>query len=84
MIREAPPAPTFGDEERHAELRARRARVTEKLGPNSMLVLFSAEPRVYTNDVDYEFRQENNLYYLTALRQEGATLVMVRGAEGPA
>ena len=84
VIREAPPAPTFGDEERHAELRARRARVTEKLGPNSMLVLFSAEPRVYTNDVDYEFRQENNLYYLTALRQEGATLVMVRGAEGPA
>jgi Xaa-Pro aminopeptidase len=84
VIREAPPAPEFTDEERQAELRARRERVMAKLGPNSLLVLFSAEPRVYTNDVDYEFRQENNLYYLTALRQRGATLVMVRGAEGPA
>jgi Xaa-Pro aminopeptidase len=84
VIREAPPAPEFTEEERHAELRSRRERVMEKLGPNSLLVLFSAEPRVYTNDVDYEFRQENNLYYLTALRQQGATLVMVRGAAGPA
>ncbi len=84
VIREAPPAPEFTDEERHAELRSRRERVMAKLGPNSLLVLFSGEPRVYTNDVDYEFRQENNLYYLTALKQEGATLVMLRGAEGPA
>ncbi|HEX8187703.1 MAG TPA: aminopeptidase P N-terminal domain-containing protein, partial [Pyrinomonadaceae bacterium] len=84
VIREAPPAPEFTEGERHAELRARRERVMAKLGPNSLLVLFSAEPRVYTNDVDYEFRQENNLYYLTALRQEGATLVMLRGAAGPA
>ncbi len=84
VIREAPPAPEFTEAERHAELRARRERVMAKLGPNSLLVLFSAEPRVYTNDVDYEFRQENNLYYLTALRQEGARLVMVMGAQGPA
>ncbi|MDT5271536.1 MAG: Xaa-Pro aminopeptidase [Acidobacteriota bacterium] len=84
VIREAPPAPAFTEEERHAELRSRRERVMSKLGPNSLLVLFSAEPRVYTNDVDYEFRQENNLYYLTALKQQGATLVMVRGVEGPA
>jgi Xaa-Pro aminopeptidase len=84
VIREAPPAPEFTDEERHAELRSRRERVMAKLGPNSLLVLFSAEPRVYTNDVDYKFRQENNLYYLTTLKQQGATLVMVRGAAGPA
>jgi Xaa-Pro aminopeptidase len=84
VIREAPPAPEFTEEERQAELRARRERVMAKLGPNSLLVLFSAEPRVYTNDVDYKFRQENNLYYLTALRQQGATLVMLRGAEAAA
>ncbi len=84
VIREAPPAPEFTEEERQAELRARRGRVMEKLGPNSLLVLFSAEPRVYTNDVDYKFRQENNLYYLTTLRQEGATLVMVRGSDAAA
>ncbi|MCA1621032.1 MAG: aminopeptidase P family protein [Acidobacteria bacterium] len=82
VIRAAPAAPVFRDGERHAELRARRERVAAKLGPNALLVLFSAEPRVYTNDVDYEFRQENNLYYLTALRQKGATLVMLTGARG--
>lgn len=83
-IRETPPAPAFTDEERVAELRARRARVAERMGKHALLVMFSAEPRVYTNDVDYEFRQENNLYYLTNLRQQGATLVMLPGAtEGP-
>jgi Xaa-Pro aminopeptidase len=38
--------------------------------------MLSAEPRVYANDVDYEYRQENNLYYLTSLAQKGATLVL--------
>jgi len=39
-----------------------------------MLVLFSAEPRVYTNDVDFAYRQENNLYYLTELKQKDANV----------
>jgi Xaa-Pro aminopeptidase len=78
-IRVAPPAPVFDDGERLAELAARRARVAEKLGPNGVLVLFSTEPRVYTNDVDYEYRQENNLYYLTNLKQKEATLVLMPG-----
>ena len=79
VIREAPPAPVFKDEERVAELRARRGRVAGRMGPNSVLVMFSAEPRVYTNDVDYEFRQENDLFYLTNLNQKGATLVLLPG-----
>ena len=84
VIRETPPAPVFTEEERVAELRARRARVAERIGKTAVLVMFSAEPRVYANDVDYEFRQENNLYYLTNLRQQGATFVMLPGAtEGP-
>lgn len=84
LIREAPPAPVFGEEERLAELRARRARVAERVGASSVLVLFSGEPRVYAGDTDYEFRQENNLYYLTQLKQPGATFVMLPGAaQGP-
>jgi len=79
VIRVAPPAPVFNDEARLAELAARRARVAEKIGPNAILLLYSAEPRVYTNDVDYEYRQENNLYYLTNLKQKGATLVLMPG-----
>ncbi len=78
-IRVTPPAPVFDDRARVAELVARRARVADKAGKQSLVVLFSGEPRVYTNDVDYEFRQENNLYYLTGLKQQGATLVLIPG-----
>ncbi|HVF85954.1 MAG TPA: aminopeptidase P family protein, partial [Pyrinomonadaceae bacterium] len=78
-IRVAPPAPVFDDKARVAELLARRARVAQEVGAKGMLILFSAEPRVYTNDVDYEYRQENNLYYLTHLKQQGATLVLMPG-----
>ena len=78
-IRLTPPAPVFDEKERVAELMQRRERVAEALGPQSFLVLFSTEPRVYANDVDYPYRQENNLYYLTNLKQKGATLVLLPG-----
>jgi Xaa-Pro aminopeptidase len=78
-IRITPPAPVFTDQERVAELSQRRDRVAQSVGPQSFLVLFSTEPRVYTNDVDYPYRQENNLYYLTNLKQKGATLVLLPG-----
>lgn len=78
-IRLTPPAPVFSDKERVAELMQRRERVAQSLGPQSVLVLFSTEPRVYANDVDYPYRQENNLYYLTNLKQKGATLVLLPG-----
>lgn len=77
-IRVTPPAPKFTDAERHAELAGRRAAVAAKMADKSMLILFSAEPKLYTNDVDYVYRQENNLYYLTALKQDGATLVVTK------
>ncbi len=79
VIRRAPAAPVFDEQTRHAELAGRRARVGQAVGPKGILILLSAEPRVYTNDVDYEYRQENNLYYLTNLKQEGATLVLAPG-----
>ncbi|MDX6268899.1 MAG: Xaa-Pro aminopeptidase, partial [Acidobacteriota bacterium] len=78
-IRVTPPAPIFDAQARLAELAARRARVANETGKQSLVVFFSGEPRVYTNDVDYEFRQENNLYYLTGLAQERATLVLIPG-----
>ncbi|HEY0101560.1 MAG TPA: aminopeptidase P family protein [Pyrinomonadaceae bacterium] len=78
-IRVTPPAPVFDDQARLAELAARRARVAQEIGKQSLLVLFSGQPRVYTNDVDYEFRQENNLFYLTGLKQQRATLVLIPG-----
>lgn len=77
-IRVTPPAPRFTDAERQAELARRRAEVAKAMADKSMLILFSAEPKLYTNDVDYVFRQENNLYYLTALKQQNATLVITK------
>ena len=78
-IRITPPAPVFDDAARLAELAQRRARVAERIGQQGLLVLFSTEPRVYANDVNYQYRQENNLYYLTNLKQKGATLVLMPG-----
>ena len=79
VIRITPATPVFDEKERLAELGQRRARVAQSLGTKSLLVLFSTEPRVYANDVDYQYRQENNLYYLTNLKQKGATLVLLPG-----
>lgn len=79
VIRTAPPAPVFSDSARLTELAGRRARVAQAIGERGILILFSTEPRVYTNDVNYEYRQENNLYYLTNLKQKGATLVLAPG-----
>lgn len=75
-IRVTPPAPKFTDAERQAELARRRAAVLAKMEDNSVMILFSAEGKIYTNDVDFMYRQENNLYYLTGLKQNGATLVL--------
>ena len=81
VIRIAPPAPVFDDGTRLSELASRRARVAQSIGEKGILILFSTEPRVYANDVDYEYRQENNLYYLTNLKQKGATLVLTPSYE---
>jgi Xaa-Pro aminopeptidase len=75
-----PPAPEFTDSERHTELARRRAAVAAKMADNSILIMLSAEPKLYTNDVDYAFRQENNLYYLTELKQKNAILVISKKA----
>lgn len=82
-IHVTPPAPVFDDAKRLDELAARRKQIAEAIGPKAMLVMFSADPRVYTNDVDFPFRQENNLFYLTNLNQKGATLLMMPGTALP-
>jgi Xaa-Pro aminopeptidase len=73
------PALSVGADELQDDLKARRARVVQQLGPETMLVLFSAAPKVYSNDVDYEFRQDSTLHYLTAIEQEDTVLVLMPG-----
>jgi Xaa-Pro aminopeptidase len=59
------------------DLVQRRQSVMEKMGNRGMLILFSADVRPYAGDVSYEFRQENNLFYLTGVRQPETTLVLM-------
>jgi Xaa-Pro aminopeptidase len=77
-IRVAPPAPKITDAERQSELARRRAAVAAKMADKSMLILFSTDAKLYANDVNYVYRQENNLYYLTNLKQNNATLVLIK------
>src|SRR5438105_6072261 len=65
--------------ERTEDFAARRARVMERLGPDAILALWSAPARNYSRDVDYEYRQDSNLYYLTGMTQEDTILVLMPG-----
>jgi len=66
-----------------AELAARRSRLLAKLEAHTILVAFSAPARPYSRDIDYEFRQDSNLYYLTGIDQPETTLVLMPGTETP-
>jgi Xaa-Pro aminopeptidase len=63
------------------DVKARRARVAERLGPDGMAIFWSAPPRVFSADVDYEYRQDSNLLYLTGIDQEETILVLMPGNE---
>ncbi|HEY6211608.1 MAG TPA: aminopeptidase P N-terminal domain-containing protein [Vicinamibacterales bacterium] len=62
-----------------ADLAVRRARVMDRLGPDTLLILWSAPPARYSRDIDYEYRQDSNLYYLTGIAQDETTLVLMPG-----
>ena len=63
------------------DLAARRARVAERLGPTPCSCS-GARPSASTrSDVDYEYRQDSNLYYLTGITQAGTMLVLMPGNE---
>ncbi|MEO6724167.1 MAG: aminopeptidase P family protein [Blastocatellia bacterium] len=81
LWRIAPPAPKISESDRLKELAERRQQAMKQMGNKALMVLFSTEPRIYTFDVDYHYRQENNLYYLTGINQNAATLVLIPGAK---
>ena len=62
------------------DLKARRARVMQKLDAGTLMITWSAPPRVYSTDVNYEYRQDSNLLYLAGLDQEETILVLMPGA----
>jgi Xaa-Pro aminopeptidase len=68
-----------GASELARDLKSRRALVMERLGAESLLVLWSAPPARYSLDIDYEYRQDSNLYYLTGVTQDETILVLMPG-----
>lgn len=61
------------------DVKARRARLMERLGPETIGIFMSAPSRVYSADIDYEYRQDSNLLYLTGIDQEETILVLMPG-----
>jgi Xaa-Pro aminopeptidase len=64
------------------DLAARRAHLMRKLGPDTIFVVKSAPHRIYSLDIDYEYRQDSNFYYLTGIDQPDGTLVLMPGNQG--
>jgi Xaa-Pro aminopeptidase len=64
-----------------AELQARRAALAKAIGADAVLIAFSREPARRTGDVDWPFRQEDNLLYLTAINEPDTTLVLLPGED---
>jgi Xaa-Pro aminopeptidase len=74
-------SPYGGAEALRADLAARRANAMAALGPESVLIAWSAPAKVYSTDVNYEYRQESNMLYLSGITQEESILMLIPGAK---
>ncbi|MBP8097715.1 MAG: aminopeptidase P N-terminal domain-containing protein [Arenimonas sp.] len=61
------------------EFAARRAELARRIGPDGMLILMSPPPAQRNGDVDWPFRQEDSLLYLTGQNEPETSLVLVPG-----
>lgn len=60
-----------------AEYAARRARLASQAGPNAIVFIFSAPVVRRNGDVDWPYRQSDNLLYLTGVTEPETTLVLL-------
>ncbi len=58
--------------------REKRAELRRWLPAKGMAVLFANPVRNRSNDVDFEYHQDPNLYYLTGLREPNAVLIVFK------
>jgi Xaa-Pro aminopeptidase len=61
-----------------ADLKDRREKVFDLMEKDSLLVLLPAERKNRSNDVDWAYRQNNDLYYLTGSTYPDNYLVMLK------
>ena len=62
-----------------AELAERRAKLAKELGANAIFIALSAEPATRNADVEWPFRQEDDLLYLTGVNAPNTRLVLIPG-----
>ncbi len=55
---------------------ARRQRMLEAMGEGSVAVIPSAPVAIRNNDVEHEYRQDSDFFYLTGLDEPGSTLIL--------
>ncbi len=63
------------------EFARRRAYLSEHMGDNSIAILPSASVKSRNRDVDYQFRQDSDFYYLTGFNEPDAVLAIIPGRE---
>jgi Xaa-Pro aminopeptidase len=61
------------------EYATRRATALSNIGRSSAMLVRAADSRVRSNDVDYEFRQRNNMLYLTGVTEQSSAILLVPG-----
>lgn len=61
------------------EFGARRAAVARAVGADAMVLLLAPQAQRRNGDVDWPYRQEDNLYWLTGVDQPESALAMIPG-----
>ncbi len=62
-----------------AEFAWRRAAVLEQMPDSSVAIFHAAQSKTRSNDVEFEYRQKNSLFYLTGITDHNVALVLVKG-----
>ena len=75
-------APARYDEDRPSPdfHRGRREAVLAALPQDAVAIVVSSPTRLRSNDVHYQYRQSNALYYLTGMTEPATVLILVPGA----
>lgn len=58
---------------------ARRKRLMQWMGPNSIAILPAASEQVRSRDVNFHFRQDSDFWYLTGFNEPEAVAVLIPG-----
>src|SRR5258705_2392595 len=56
----------------------RREEVRKRMPENSAAVIFASPSRNYSNDIDYQYHQSPNFYYLTGNTEPDAMLIITK------